>query len=118
MLRYNLSRIYRVRGITRPTNFFSKLGYSIGTASKYAHSNMNTLNLRTTEKICTQLNCTPNDILEWTPDTPEDDRKDHPLYTLKKSDKASQVTQLIYSLSLTQLQQLEDIIQKLKTPSE
>ena len=114
MLKFNLSRIFKIRGINRPTTFFLQLGYSPGTASKYANSKMNTLYLYAIEKICVQLNCTPNDLLEWTPSKPEDDNKDHPLYPLKKSDKAAQINQLMHTLSFSQLEQLEQIIQNIK----
>jgi DNA-binding Xre family transcriptional regulator len=119
MLTYNLSRIFKSRGINRPTTFFLKLGFSSGTASKYANSKMNSLYLYSIEKICVLLNCTPNDLLEWTPDKAEDDNKNHPLYNLKKSDKATQVNQLIHTLSFSQLEKLEEIIQNIKkdTPS-
>lgn len=114
MLRYNLTRIFKIRGVTRPYSFFSKLGFSPGTASKYTNSKFTTLNLQVAEKLCNLLGCTPNDIIEWTPDKPEDDRPDHPLYPLKKTDKATQVNQLIHSLSFNQLSDLEQIIKDLK----
>lgn len=114
MLKYNLNRILKIRNITKPVAFFTNFGLSPGTASKYANSEITTLNLRTVEVICSHLLCTPNDLLEWAPSKEEDNRPDHPLYSLKKSEKELQIARLINSIPINKMNELEEFLKNLK----
>jgi len=114
MLKYNIKRILGIRNITKPVNFFISCGLSPGTASKYANSELTTLNLRTVETVCQKLHCTPNDLLEWQPDKDEDNRSDHPLYPLKKSEKEMQIARLIQSIPINKINELEEVLKNLR----
>lgn len=110
MLRFNFERIMKARGIDRPFSFLLKRGYSENTASRIVNNRLEQLNLKTVEKLCTLFNCTPNDLLEWTPGKSEAELESHPLYPLMRRDKVGELTQLINSVPLEKLQQIEKII--------
>ena len=67
MLKVNILRVCTMRSVTKPLSFFRNHGFSSATATRIAGGYMNSFSLETVEKLCLSLNCTPNDLLEWTP---------------------------------------------------
>lgn len=67
MLRYNLFKIMRERGIDRPLLFLIHAGIARRTASRLVHREMDKISVKHLTIICTSLNCTPNDLFEWHP---------------------------------------------------
>jgi hypothetical protein len=63
------------------------------------------------EKLCTVLNCTPNDIFEWSPDDLLDDRPDHPLQKIRTREKKIEITKLLSKMSLEKLEEIEKLIE-------
>ncbi len=110
MLRYNLTQIFKARAIERPSQFLREIGFSNGTASKIKQGNSHMLTLRHVEKLCEQLKCTPNDLIEWIPSKGQEAIADHPLEPLRHCNKASEVTQLINGLSYDKLKKIEEMI--------
>ena len=82
MLRFNLKKIYRMRGIHKPMKFLQRHGFSYSKAYSLAHNRMNAVRLDNLEKLCFLLNCTPNDLLEWKPTLPEHNVENHPMLKL------------------------------------
>jgi DNA-binding Xre family transcriptional regulator len=113
MLQFNLARIFKARGIDRPFSYLTQHGFTPSLASRIINSKVLNFNLHTIEMLCTALNCTPNDLLEWKPTkSTVGVTADHSLYSLKREDKATEVMQLINDVSLEKLAQIEAIIRK------
>ncbi|HEY6914354.1 MAG TPA: helix-turn-helix transcriptional regulator [Paludibacter sp.] len=113
MLKVNILRVCEIRGIKKPLSFFKNHGFSPATATRMAGGYMNSFSLETVEKLCLALNCTPNDLLEWTPSKNIAPDATHPLNDLKR-DKAllANFTELVNSASLQKLEKIQEIIQR------
>lgn len=82
MLRYNVNRLFNLTGITKPVPMLVSLGIPRNTASKLINHKEVFIRLKYIEKICLKFKCTPNDLMEWTPDKPEQMNDEHPLCKL------------------------------------
>jgi hypothetical protein len=58
------------------------------------------------------LHCTPNDLLEWIPSNTESTNENNPLISLKRSEKVIQLTQILNSIPLDRLAEIEIMIKK------
>ena len=110
MLNFNFSRVFKARGIDRPFSYLVKLGYSDNFATRITHSRIDKLNLREIEKLCNLLQCTPNDFIEWTPNNNDENNENHPLYSIRRTDKEIHLTQILNSIPLNKLDDIEKII--------
>jgi DNA-binding Xre family transcriptional regulator len=118
MIIYNFSRIFKARGIDKPFSYLVKTGFSSNAASRIANSNISTFNLTFVEKLCKLFQCTPNDLLEWVPTDQDVDNETNPLYPLRRTNKVHQLTQLLNSVPLNRLIDIENIIKKEIEPKE
>lgn len=115
MITYNFDRIFKARGIERPFTYLRKAGFSDNFATKIKNNKVSRLNLREIERLCIILRCTPNDFYEWKPDQDNQVDKDHPINNIKKSDKAVNLTKILHSVPLGELDEIEKlIIEKIK----
>ena len=69
MLTFNFSRIFKARGIDKPFSYLVKVGYSDNFATRIVNNRIKRLDLADLEKLCELLQCTPNDLLEWIPES-------------------------------------------------
>lgn len=110
MLQLNLQRIFTARGIDQPYKFLVKNGFVPFTAHKYKNDKVEQIRLDHIERLCTVLNCTPNDLFEWQPDTLLDDRADHPLQKIRRRDKKIEITKMLNNVSLEKLEEIEKLL--------
>jgi len=59
----DLKPIMKARNILHPSAYLIKLGFSSHTVTKLLNDRAVQVNFRQLTKLCTNLNCTPNDIL-------------------------------------------------------
>lgn len=111
MLELNLKRIFKARGIDMPYKFLVKNGFVPFTAHKYKNGKVEHMRLDHIEKLCILLNCTPNELFEWTPDDLLDDRKDNPLQKIRKRDKKLEISKILSRMSLEKLEEVEKMLQ-------
>ena len=114
MLTFNLPRLLKIRGVTKPFSYFMKLGYSRGTASKMAQNREMGFTLTKIERYCIDFKCTPNDLFEFHPEKKLNLEPDHPLYQLKREDNATEINALLHNLPLEKIIQLAALIKKEK----
>jgi DNA-binding Xre family transcriptional regulator len=115
MLRLRLRFILESKGIVNPYKFLVKNGFSPDVASRCAHERIEQLKLKHFNKLCTILQCTPNDLLEWVPDKNEVLSDNHPLRTLERQDKPFNIISHIKHLSLDQVKEVEKLISKISS---
>ena len=113
MLEFSIEKVCRARGIEKPYKFLIKNGFLPATATKLSKGNVEYLRLEYIERICTLLNCSPNDLFEWTPELSVDDNENHPLYVIRKSEKIDLV-QTIKSLPMNKLKEIQSLISSIK----
>ena len=112
MLRFNFTRIFKARGIDKPFSYLVKKGYSDNFATRVVNNRMLRLDLAELEKLCVLLHCTPNDLLEWIPDTKDNTSDKHPLFSIKRSDKVVELTQILNAVPLDKLGEIESAIKR------
>ena len=113
MLEFSIEKVCKARGIEKPYKFLIKSGFLPATATKLSKGSVEYLRLEYIERLCTLLNCTPNDLFEWSPASKSEDREDHPLYSIRKSDKIDLV-ETIKSLPMNKLKEIESLISNIK----
>jgi len=118
MLSLNLQPVFRARGIQKPYSFLVKAGFPPYTAHNLLNSKSMSFRLRHIDKLCTVLNCTPNDIFVWAPNRNEKLEDTHPLTSLKNQDPDYNWQDTIRTIPLNQLQQLVSIIKSANAPKK
>jgi len=112
MLTFNFSRIFKARGIEKPFSYLVRIGYSDNFATRIVNNRIKRLDLTDLEKLCELLQCTPNDLLEWIPESKDKTNDKHPLISIMRSDKVVQLTQILNSVPLDKLSEIESVIKK------
>jgi DNA-binding Xre family transcriptional regulator len=110
MLTFNFTRIFQARGIDKPFSFLVKAGYSDNFATRIVNNRIQRLDLTNIEKLCELFHCTPNDFLEWIPESKDSTNEMHPLISIKRSDKVIQLTRILSSVPLDRLDDIEKLI--------
>jgi DNA-binding Xre family transcriptional regulator len=109
MLKFNFTRIFRIRGIEKPRVYLMSKGYTGAMANRIVHNQATRFDLEHLDKLCDLFKCTPNDLLEWTPN-PEDDADNHPLACLKRGGKAESIASKLESVPLEKLLEIEKML--------
>jgi hypothetical protein len=112
MLRFNLTRVFKARGIDHPFTFLVDAGYSASFATTAINKRTRSMDLKHIEKFCMIFHCTPNDLLEWVPDSHNTIDEKQSLTALIRSDKEVSLTQMIYSVPFDKLGVIEEMIKK------
>lgn len=110
MLKYNFERIIKARGIEKPFTYFQNAGFSDNFASKIKNNRISRLENKQLERLCLLLKCTPNDLMEWTPDSNTDFDEKHPMHILRKTKTDIDLLKTINSVPLGQLERIEQLI--------
>lgn len=90
------------------------LGYSGTFATKMAHNEVSQMTLPMLERICRDLNCTPNDILDFRVYENDTIPEDHALHSIKKMVVTNELFEKINTLSVDKIQQIHDIIKNME----
>jgi DNA-binding Xre family transcriptional regulator len=113
MLKYNLDKIFKMRGINNPVQFLVSKGYSRDNAYRIVNGIAKNLKLYQMEDFCRWFNCTPNDLMEWTPDKQEDISAS-PALTQLMAIKVSDFVQLAKDIPMHKVPEFMKKIEELK----
>lgn len=112
MLHFNFTRLFRARGIHTPSKFLVQHGFSDKFAARVVRSDFRKLNIDDVEKLCEIFLCTPNDLLQWVPDSKTSDPGTHPLAPLMRDEKVMDLTRTLNSVPFERLLEIEKLIQE------
>lgn len=112
MLKFNFKRVFKARGIEKPFTYLVKSGYSPSFANRVVNNRVKQMNVEHIEKLCTLLQCTPNDLLEWTPDKNTVTGQSHPLSPLQRIASDGQINRILYNIPVDRLSEIEQLILK------
>lgn len=115
MLRYDLKRVMRARGKLRYFHFLRQHGFGSNTASRLLNAHVRNINVDQVERLCLILDCTPNDLLEWEPDSDIMSPEEKALSQLIRSDEVDKVSSLLYQVPMSKL---NDVAKYLKSQIE
>ncbi|MCD6065774.1 MAG: Cro/C1-type DNA-binding domain [Bacteroidetes bacterium] len=118
MLSLNLLPVLRARGVERPFTFLVKAGFPPYTAHNLLSSKTVTFQLRNIEKLCMVLNCTPDELLVWTPNKNQLITDTHPLTKLRNKNPDYNWQDTIKTIPLDQLRELVSIIKGKDKPTD
>ncbi len=109
-MKFNLEQALFMKGVEKPNTWLrQKAGLTPQAAHRLMKSKVRNLELKTLEKICIGLYCTPNDLVQWIPDGKVGDIPGHPLQVLKPRPMPN-VSERIKKLNTDQLLALDKII--------
>lgn len=115
MLNFNPKNIFAKRGIEKTTAFLvGKLGMDYSTASRFLKSKSRFVKINDIEKLCIALNCTPNDLFEWKPDTNTVLPETHSLTALEKREPTKNLQDLVKDIPSHKLALIEQLLSELK----
>lgn len=75
--------------------------------------NIEYLRLEYLEKLSTLLNCTPNDLFEWTPNSKKEDNPENPLQAIKKSETID-LAETLRSLPIHKIKEVEALLKSME----
>lgn len=111
MLSLHLQPIFTARGIEKPYTFLVKNGFTPHAAHNLLSAKTRVFRLDHVELLCEILNCEPNDLLLWQPNSEKQMAANHPLKKLTNNSNSE--TNLKKTLFNLPYQQLKDISSKL-----
>ena len=106
MLKFNLHPFFKVRGVGNPRRFLIDLGINHISAAKLLKGEMTSLRLEHIEKICLALRCTPNDLLEWTPDNTFSADAAHPIHAIAPRKNIDRLLDKLGNMSYEEMERL------------
>jgi len=112
MLEFNFPRLFKAKGITTPTTYLMNRGFSDNFATGVARNRYRRFNLGDVERLCNAFQCTPNDLLEWTPDKNDGDTSNHHMASLIRNEKVLDLSRTLNSVSFDKLLAIEKLIQE------
>lgn len=115
MLIFNLKRVLALRGIDKPFTFLVKHGFAPSSATNILKFPPINIKVKTLEKLCFALNCTPNDLFEWRDGGEQALARDnHPLHTLRKEAVNKKISDIMQDIPLEKIGALEQYLEELK----
>lgn len=106
MLIFNLLSLIKARGAEKPFTYLTKAGFTPSMAHNLLNNQTVSFRLNIINKLCTLLNCTPNDLLYWKPNPGETLPESHPLNKLKRKETDYNWQEVLKTLPLAEIEQL------------
>jgi DNA-binding Xre family transcriptional regulator len=113
MLKYNIKNLLTERGVRFPQAYLMQMGFSSQTASRLVNNKFKYLTVQQIELLCTKLNCTPNDLFEWSPGE-NTQTQNHPLAELQRAPLPEHLLNLIEDVPIRKLRKFREKIFLLK----
>ncbi len=113
MLYLNFARVLKLKGILHPFTYLQTIGYSGGYATKLANNRIQELNINRLEKFCRDFNCTPNDIIDFIPNSNDSIPQDHVLHSLTKK-AVDDISTKISNLPIEKIQLIHEMIKNME----
>ncbi len=115
MLKFNPNRMMALRGIDRMFGFLHKNGFVRSTANFMLKGAASSIKVEHIEKLCVLLNCTPNDLFYWNPDTNNPLPENHALYALKREHQSvKNYKELLMNIPPEKLPEVENLLESLQ----
>lgn len=108
-----MRRVFALRGIDKPHAFLVKNGFAASSASNMLKYYPIIFKVRTLEKLCILLNCTPNDLFEWRDDGKGKISDEHALNSLKK-EAIGNFTEIVKDLPLEKMIEVKSFLEGLR----
>jgi DNA-binding Xre family transcriptional regulator len=115
MLIFNPKRLMAMRGIEKMFNYLHKNGFIRTTASYLLNGTASHIKIEHIGRLCFMLNCTPNDLFEWRPDTTGALPENHALQAIVKTDmNLTNIKELLKEIPPDRLTEVEGLLKGLR----
>ena len=114
MLRFNAGRVLNLRGVERFYTYLIKIGFTHMTASNIANGNIAAIKIAHLQRLCYALNCTPNDLFEWIPETGGWAISDEHSLNALRHDRQKGVREIMKNIPLERLGEVEEFLAGMK----
>lgn len=114
MIKFTIPEMLKLRLINNPVSFLVKNGFPRQTAYRICSGKFKNLTAKQLEKLCLALKCTPNDIIEWTPDDQKLLESNPPLAKLVKVSIPYELRDLAKDIPFDKLHDFNLKLQELK----
>ncbi len=112
MVRMNLKRLFKLRGIGNPMQFLLQKGLTYNRAYRLSRDEFTRYDNKIIEQVCYALNCTPNDLFEFEPDKEHLKDEKLELHKLKKTGLAANEIEML--LQTQPIEKVEEMMRKMK----
>ncbi len=112
MLKFYIKEVLKVKGYKPNTHILQRMGLRYTAANRLIKGEARSLNLKHLEMLCSFLNCTPNDILNFTPHQENPISLEHPLNTLTKPLNQDSPIDFIKSMTPDQAKEATELVKK------
>lgn len=106
MLRLDLNRILKIKGIEKRNSYLISRGHSSTYASHLVNGQIVSISFAKMEQFCIDFNCTPNDLFDFVPDKGQVLPEGHALLSIRKNDRVAEVNKLLNSLSMDKIEEI------------
>ena len=65
MLKFNIKNLFKSRGVTEPTGYLMRNGFTRNQSGRIANEKIKTLSLRQIERLCRAFECEPNHLFVY-----------------------------------------------------
>ena len=113
MLTYNITPLFQKRNIKYRAKHLMQHGISYNLANRIVTGQLDKISLDVLERLCQALNCTPNDIYNYTPNTEADKNEQNALLKLvKENTDTDNLSKMLRDLPLDKLKEIEEVLRK------
>ena len=112
MLKWKWSKLFKARGIDAPVPWMVKRNISRGVAQNIAVDNCDSISLKHLLILCRELNCTPDDALEYEPTKAEKEKGELALLDLSKGKHKPDEANLLRRLTFKELKEFAKFLRK------
>lgn len=115
MLRFNVMRVMRLRGIENPWSFMVRNGFHRSTANNIFNGNVLQIKVEHIQKLCLLLNCTPSDLFVWeqTENSPRL-TENQALKSLVREPNAPTITEIVKDIPIEKMEEISAMLKQIK----
>ena len=110
MLRLDLNRILKIKGIEKKNTYLVSRGHSSTYASHLVHGKVVSISFAKLEQLCRDFNCTPNDLFDFVPGKDSSLPEGHALLGLQKKNQIGEVNKLLNELPMERIEELYRVL--------
>lgn len=110
MLRLDLNRILKIKGIEKKNTYLVSRGHSSTYASHLVHGKVVSISFDKLEQLCRDFNCTPNDLFDFVPSKDSSLPEGHALLGLQKNNQIGEVNKLLNELPMEKIEELYRVL--------
>ncbi len=115
MFKFHIKPLIKAKGFKANTQFLrTRYGFSPHYSANLMNGDVRNLTLDNLETMCINLNCTPNDLINYIPDPKLILPPDHELHKIKKSDSLWNPIEHLKMLAPEDLDEINKYIQDFK----